>query len=121
MGSAAALIIAAIVTAVGGVISNSITSNDLKKAGEESERLAMLKRQDDIDYNNKQAELQKYSLDTGRQGLAFQKREARLNRQERAEERGHGRRRQNVSDALSFINADQNRRNNFVSIWKGAA
>jgi len=120
----AAAIVAAIIGVAGILISSDTQSQDLEEAQKEAKQLAMMKRQDELAWQNKQDELSKLGLEQrkeqfGKQ-LQFQQKEAKLGRAERAEERGYKRRQESFQTTIGLINRNQEMRNNFLNIWKGA-
>jgi len=114
-------IIGAVIAVAGSVIGSLITSNDLDKAKKETKELAMLKRDDDLAWQKKQEDIARLKIDLEQKGLEFKQTDLLKQRKIEASERGKRDRRQNFADTIGLVNADQNMRNNFVNIWKGAA
>lgn len=111
-------VLAAIVGAVSATESQDKQNAALKEAQEEARKLAEIRRQDDLKLAADNKVLNEKYLKLKKEGFAFEKREARLGRAERAEERGYARRERTFDKQFSILNRNDAMRNNLVNIWR---
>ena len=111
IGTAAALIISAIIAGATTVTSSVISSKDAEEAQNEGRRLGNMKRNDELGWQKTQARL-------GRAKLAFQKKEATELRKERGLDRGIAARDKQQANMMGLINSKEVLKSNFLNFFQ---
>jgi len=113
----------AIIAAIlGGVITLWATSEQNKaveSTNKKAEGYYNLERQDALKTTEENKRLSKERLRLEKLGLQFQRDADLYGRKEREYERGKGARENKFAQTLSFINYNDQIRNNYVNMWKG--
>ena len=119
--SAAAVIIGALIAAVGTGVSAGMQSKAQRDSMSESKRLAYMQRGDVLDANEKSEKLARDQMARGErqymEGLKFQKEEAALSRGERREALSGQRKKEVYGNALALLNTNMALRQNQSKYW----
>jgi len=112
------IVVGAALTLAGTLTSAAIESGDIEEAQNEARRLANLKRDDDLRWQDIQDRLGRARIGLGKKELAFRKREAGELRKERGLERGMLAREKHEAKMMGLVNSNQVLRSNFLQMMQ---
>ena len=108
-------LLGAVVTFVGGMIGDSLESQDILDAQNEARAMEALRRKDEQARIVATERMEKARLGLSREGLMFQKAEAKESRKERAYERGYAARENQFGKVMGMLNSQEVLKSNFLN------
>jgi len=112
---AIATLLGAVVTFIGGMIGDSLESQDIQDAQNEARIMEAQRRRDEQARLAATERMDKARLGLSREALMFEKREAKESRKERAYERGVAARENQLGRVMGMLNSQEVLKSNFLN------
>jgi len=112
---ALATLLGAVVTFIGGMVGDSLESQDLEHAQREARAMEALRRKDEQARIAATERMEKARLGLSKEQLMFQKREAKESRKERAYDRGVTARENQFGKVMGMLNSQEVLKSNFLN------